>query len=87
MNDQQLEQELTQHVDWLVRITGFSPSTGHAEPGWAFAMPFDAACDLGLRYKQDAIYHIKGDALYVSFCDVRRKPVTAGEFRSRLQFS
>ena len=82
--DKSLEQELKQHFDWLVRITGYSPTTDHAEPGWAFVMPLSAACDLGLRYKQDAIYHIKGDVLSVSFCDARRKLVTVGEFRSRL---
>jgi hypothetical protein len=82
--DQRLERELKQHYDWLVRITGYSPTTGHAEPSWAFVMPLSAACDLGLRYKQDAIYHIKGDVLSVTYCDGRRKLVTVGVFRSRL---
>jgi hypothetical protein len=82
--DQRLEQELKQHFDWLVRITGYSPTTGHAEPGWAFVMPFSAACDMGLHYKQDAIYHVKGDVLSVSYCDARRALVPVGEFRARL---
>lgn len=82
--DQRLEQELKQHYDWMVRITGYSPTTGHAEPGWAFVMQLSAACDLGLRYKQDAIYHVKGDLLSVTYCDERRELVPVGEFRSRL---
>lgn len=81
--DQRLEQELKQRGGWFVRITGYSPHDGHAEPGWALVMPFDEACDLGLRYKQDAIYCVKGDALSVTYCDARRALVPVGEFRSR----
>jgi len=83
-SDRLLEQELRQHSDWLVRITGYSPTTNHAEPGWAFVMPLSDACDLGLRYKQDAIYHVHNNQLSVSFCDERRALVPVGEFKSRL---
>ena len=82
--DQRLEQDLKQRGEWFLRITGYSPHDGHAEPGWAVVMPFDTACDLGLRYKQDAIYCVKGDALSVTYCDARRALVAVGEFRSRL---
>lgn len=82
--DRRLEQELKQRGDWFVRITGYSPKTGHAEPSWAISMPFAEACELGLRFKQDAIYYVTGDALYVSYCDARRALVLVGEFRSRL---
>ena len=81
--DQRLQRELTQRGGWFVRITGYSPHDGHAEPGWALVMPFNEACDLGLRYKQDAIYCVKGDALSVTYCDARRALVSVGEFRSR----
>ena len=84
--DRRLESELRGRGGWLVRLTGFSPSTGHAEPGWAFEMPFEEACDLGLRYLQDAIYHVTGDELSVSFCDDRRKLVPVDSFRERLHF-
>ncbi len=77
--------ELQQLGVWTARITGYSPTTGHAEPGWAAVLAFDAACDLGLRYRQDAIYHVAGDTLSVSFCDERRKLVAVGPFRERVR--
>lgn len=82
--DQRLERELRERGGWFLRITGYSPHDGHAEPGWALQMPLAEACDLGLRYKQDAIYCVKGDELWVTYCDARRALVYVGEFRSRL---
>jgi len=82
--DRRLEAELRERGGGLVRVTGFSPTTGHAEPGWAFEMPFEEACDLGMRYLQDALYHVWGDVLSVSHCDERRKRIEVGGFRERL---
>lgn len=82
--NQRLEAELLRSDRWLCRLTGYSPLDGHAEPGWAVALDFAAACDLGLRYRQDAIYYVIGDALYLSFCDRRRGLVPAGTFRCRV---
>ena len=52
--------------------------TGHAEPGFAVIPSFEQACDLGLRYEQDAIYFVSGGTLFVSLCDHRHtlKPVS-----------
>ena len=83
--DRRLTAELRQLRVWTARITGYSPRTGHAEPGWAADIPFDAACDLGLRYQQDAIFHVCGDALSVSHCDHRRRLVALGPYRERLR--
>ena len=83
--DRRLSAELQQLGVWMARITGYSPRTGHAERGWAAVLAFDAACDLGLRYRQDAIYHASGDMLFVSHCDERRKLVTVGPFRERVR--
>jgi hypothetical protein len=69
---------------WRRRITGYSPSTSHAEPGWAIELSLDDARDLGLRYKQDAIYYVTGDELWVTFCDGRRQLVRVGSFADRL---
>ena len=69
---------------WLQRITGYAPDTGHAEPGWAAAVPFDEACDLGRDFRQDALYVVRSDTLYVSYCDARRALIPVGSFRSRL---
>ena len=71
--------------DDLRRVTGFSPDTGHAEPGWAVALPFHEACDLGEDFRQDALYVVKGDVLFVSYCDERRGLVRVGFFRDRLE--
>ena len=53
--DKQLEADLRRRRCWMQRLTGYSPATGHAEPGWAVELDFDTACDLGLRFRQDAI--------------------------------
>ena len=83
--DRKLELELQQRGTWRQRITGYSPTTRHAEPGWASELPFDEACDLGQMFLQDAIYLIDADHLYVTHCDGRRRRVFVGEFRNRLR--
>jgi len=83
--DRELEAVLRCCSTWLQRVVGFSPTSGHAEPSWAVDISFEASCDLGLRFHQDAIYFVDGDGLYVSFCDGRRKPVPVGSFRERLR--
>lgn len=83
--DRELEAALRASSNQLQRIVGFSPTSGHAEPSWAVELSFDAACDIGLRFHQDAIYFVAGDDLYVSFCDARRRLVAVGRFRERLR--
>ena len=83
--DRRLEIELRKIAPWVHRITGYSPTTGHREPGWAVALGFDDACDTGLRYKQDAIYMVSGGVLGVSYCDGRRGLVRVGDFGARLR--
>lgn len=65
----QLEAELCSLDCWMQPVTGYSPTTGHAEPGWAVAVALDEALRLGRQYKQDAIYYVEGDTLTVSLCD------------------
>ncbi len=83
--DRELEAELRSCSVWLRRVEGYSPTSRHAEPGWAVAISFDEACELGLRFKQDAIYYVNGDDLSVSYCDNRRRHVPVGSFRERVQ--
>lgn len=85
--DHALGAELAKGGIWLCRITGFFPETGHAEPGWAAALSLDEGCNWGLRYLQDAIYYVEGDALWVSHCDHRRGLVPVGAFRDRVEES
>lgn len=83
--DRALEAELRNLRRWLRRLTGYSPSTGHAEPGWAVELSLDVACEIGCRYKQDAVYFVRGDLLYVTRCkSSQRKLNPVGVFRERL---
>lgn len=82
--DLELKEELLTRCTWVRRLTGYSPVTGHAEPGWAADIEFNAACDLGRRFLQDAIYFVSGDMLWVSHCDESRRPVTVGMFQERV---
>lgn len=86
--DRRLEEALRSRLGEegeIRRITGFSPATGHAEPGWAAPLSFGEACDLGVRFLQDALYVVRDDRLFVSYCDERRGLVTVGSFRERLE--
>src|SRR6516225_1853575 len=57
---------------WMVRLFGYSPTSGHAEPSWAADLPLDEGCNIGQRFRQDAIYHVKNDELSVTRCDESR---------------
>ena len=82
--DQKLTTELKSRKSWMFRIEGYSPQTRHAEQGWGTSMPIDEACDMGLRYLQDAIFYVKNDLLSVTYCDERRELVKIGSFEERL---
>jgi uncharacterized protein DUF3293 len=82
--DRALEAELRQRSTWVARITGYDPATDWAEPGWAAAIGFEQACQIGDRFKQDALYYVVHELLYVSHCDERRSLVKVGVFDERL---
>jgi len=82
--DDALRARLEARGGWLERVTGYSPSTGHTEPSWATVMTFDEACDLGIRFQQDAIYLVRNNELFVSYCDARRALVPVEHFTARL---
>ena len=54
--DNRLKADLVSRFTVVKRITGYSPSTGHAEPGWLVNCSFIEGCEIGLAFKQDAIY-------------------------------
>lgn len=76
--NENLRAELEAGGNLLGSITGYSPATQHAEPGFAASVPFEEACKIGAKFKQDAIYYVSSGTLFVSHCDHRRclKPVT-----------
>ena len=84
--DLELHAELVRRGVWMQRVTGFSPRTGHAEPGWAAELSFSDACDLGHHFRQDALYSIREDQFFVSHCDSRREEILVGSFRERLRY-
>lgn len=85
--DTELESYLETSSTWLKRLTGYSPDTGHTEPGWAADISWEQACDIGLKFKQDAIYFVSSNTLTVSYCDTRRNPVYVGEYLKRLTYT
>lgn len=82
--DRRLAEQIDRRACWRWRVTGYSPTTGHAEPGWAVAMAWEEACDLGRAFHQDAIYYVESDTLFVTRCDSGRRLIAVGPFRERL---
>jgi Protein of unknown function (DUF3293)/IrrE N-terminal-like domain len=85
--DERLTKDLQASARWCHRVIGYSPITGHSEPGWAVETSFPEACDLGHRYHQDAIYYIEDDILLASHCEPRHRQLfqIAPSFRDRLE--
>jgi hypothetical protein len=73
--DRRLKNRFERAEQWHARLTGYSPASGHEEPGWAVTVDFDTACELGRQFKQDAIYWVEADRLYISYCDARQAMV------------
>jgi hypothetical protein len=82
-----LRAELASSGQLIGTITGYSPLTQHAEPGYAAALEFEEACKIGARFKQDAIFYVSSGTLFVSHCDHRRslKPITQFAKRADLE--
>ena len=82
--DAALEERLKESFNCVIRVIGYSPQSGHSEPGWAVNLDWSRACDIGVQFKQDAIYSVSNNILTVSYCDERRKEVYVGKFLERL---
>lgn len=69
----------------LVRITGYSPTTGHTEPGWMAPAPLEIIRALGHQFDQDAVYWVERDHLFVTKCNPDFSDlVSVGHFRERV---
>ena len=82
--DSELAAELKARTDWIVRIVGYSPMSGHAEPSWAVELPLSEARAIGRRFQQDAIYHVSNDDLAAVPCKDQWRMIYVGSFRERL---
>ena len=83
--DRNLARVLQAGSDWLTRVVGFSPITGHAEPSWAVNVPVEEACAIGLLFRQDAIYQVNHDDLFVLLCKAPSVRARVGAFRQRVE--
>ena len=82
--DQRLSAEIEALGVWHLRITGYLPDTGHAEPGWAVELPIEKGRGIGRQFKQDAIFVIRADALGYVRCEADGKVAWFGAFRERV---
>ena len=69
---------------WHAPITGYDPATGHAEPGWAIAVPLSRGLQLGQAFRQDAIFAVELGCLSVHSC-VSPAYAEIGPFLTRVE--
>ncbi len=81
----ELENELRGTGCWMRRLTGYDPETGHAEPGWAVGIRFEEAMDLGRRFRQDAIFWISANRVWVAKCASDLQSAAGGPFSDRFE--
>lgn len=82
--DTRIKSHLDSRFSYVKRITGYSPDTGLSESGWMVNCGWEQGCDIGLTFKQDAIYYVSSDKLSVSYCDDRRTKIEVGAFLERV---
>lgn len=82
--DEELRKILSEKYESILRITGYSPTTYHAEPGWAVEMDLESAKEIGWRFLQDAIYFVNEGKLFVVKCSSDDALIFVDEFTNRL---
>lgn len=82
--DLNLKTKLSQWDGSPIRVVGYSPKSGHAEPSWAAALQLHDSLTIARNFLQDAIYYVEADALSVVSCREPMKQIGMGSFRSRL---
>ncbi len=70
-----LRDELDDLGRWHVRMVWSMPELGESAPAWAVEMCAEEGQELGLRYGKDAIYVVRGDALFLRYCEDGREEV------------
>ncbi len=83
--DAALEQSLRERGLTPHRITGYSPRTGHTEPGWAAPLPLESARQVGREFHQHAIYYVdEHDELWIVECAGAQPPIPIGRFTEQV---
>jgi hypothetical protein len=68
----------------LIRLIGYSPTDDHAEPSWMIDLDCLSACRLGVDFKQDALYVIERDSLFVVRCSEPSCRAYVAPYKDRL---
>ncbi len=66
--DQKLSRDLENMGSSKFRITGMSPDRSHSEASWGINCSQDIAINMGRKYRQDAIFRVSGDQLFLIDC-------------------
>jgi hypothetical protein len=66
--DESLEAELRAAGHRLHRITGASADGVHLEPGWGVPIGLPGAVEYGRRYRQLAVFYVRGGELSLVDC-------------------
>jgi hypothetical protein len=79
-----LRRELSQSECWKLSLTAASPDWAHMEKSFAVTgLGREDVLALGLKYGQNAVFHVVKDSLRVVACEDGQE-VAAGAFRERL---
>jgi len=84
--DSKLKDAILAQSSWHMRVIGYSPVSGHTEPSWAIEIPLNEARNIGRKFRQDAIYHVKHDEISLAYCEEERDLVHVGQFRDRIDW-
>ena len=80
-----LRRELSRSECWKLALTAMSPDWGHIEKSFAVTgLGREDVLALGLKYGQNAVFHVVKDRLSVVACEDGQE-VAAGAFRERLR--
>ncbi|MZI91766.1 DUF3293 domain-containing protein [Vibrio sp. CAIM 722] len=82
LNNHRLQLKLNDY-DWVSVVVG-DPDFQWFEESFAVAMPLEAALDLALTFKQNAIYFVRNGALYLYSC-VDSHVVQLGSLEEKLK--
>ncbi len=66
------------------RVTGGSRDMSHAEPGYGCVVDRERIVELGRQLNQEAVFWVRGDRLFLVFCDRPEHEQPLGSFRERL---
>jgi hypothetical protein len=66
------------------RVTGGSEDMSHSEPGYGCVADHEKIVELGRQWKQDAIFRVRGDSLFLVYCDRPQDEKPLGSFRERV---